>query len=509
MTSGSSSRLFSNFRTKFCVYWLMGWLVWAPVLSAYAQAQANGNPNLPQLGDVDGDELSTASERRLGRAIMQEIRREGVMLDDPEMNDWLNRFAAPLMRTRNAQGYSFELFFVRDRTINAFALPGGYIGVNTGLLETAATEGEVLSVLGHEIAHVTQRHIARQFGKERISSAMLLSGFLLGILAARANPQAAAGVMQLGQAAATGHMLSYSRDAEREADRLGLDMLVEAGYSAQSSVSFFTKLQAATRVYESAAPSYLRSHPLTSERVSDMQSRAMASPARIKPNSLEFALVKAKLKAWGDNTRSSWEQALVQFEEPLPNGDAQDKAVNHYGRAIALADLLRASEATAQLQEAARFLGAEHPMILGEQIRQAIKAQQAPQARELAEKAIKKYPQSRVFGIAKLDALALNKRWDEAASFARELLITDRSSPDIWRRAAEIYGQNNQPALAHQAAMENYALQGRWEAAIDQGNAAQRLSKSDFILSAILDTRLKEITDELKREKNDPMFARR
>ncbi len=484
----------------------MACIIWAPAVTVFAQSAGN---NLPKLGDADGDELSTASERRVGRSIMQEIRREGVMHDDAELTEWVNRFVAPLIRTRNAQGYSFELFLVRDRSINAFALPGGYIGVNTGLIEAATNEGELSSVLGHEIAHVTQRHIARQFGKARVSSAMVVASVLLGILAARANPEAAAGVMQLGNAAAQGQMLSFSRDAEREADRIGLDMLVEAGYSAQSSVAFFTKLQAATRVYDSTAPAYLRSHPLTTERISDMQSRAMSSAARIKPNSLEFDLVKARLKAWGDNTRSSWEQAVIQFDEPAPNADAQDKAVRQYGKSIALAELLRFGEAAAQLQLAAKVIGADHPMILNEQIRQAVKSNQGGQALELVDKGIKMYPQSRVFGIAKLDALSASKRWADAASYARELLALERGNPDIWRRAAEIYGQNNQPALAHQASMENYALQGRWEAAIDQAMAAQRFGKGDFILTAILDSRVKELKDELQREKNDPMFAKR
>ncbi len=492
---------------RFVIFLLMACLIWAPPITVYAQATSS---KLPSLGDVDGDELSTASERRLGRVIMQEIRREGMMLDDAELTDWLNRFASSLSRSRHAQGYSFELFFVRDRTINAFALPGGYIGVNTGLIEASATEGELASVLGHEMAHVTQRHIARQVGKERVSSAMVVASLLLGILAARSNPEAAAGVIQLGDAAARGQLLSFSRDAEREADRLGLEMLVEAGYAAQSSVSFFTRLQTATRVYDSTAPAYLRSHPLTTERISDMQSRALNSAARIKPNSLEYSMVKAKLKAWGDNTRSSWESSVAQFEEPALNADAQDKAVIQYGKSIALADLLRAGEASKALQDAAKVLGAEHPMILSEQIRQAIKSGQGAVAQELAEKGVKKFPQSRVFSIAKLDVLAFNKRWNEAAAYARQLLETDRSSPDIWRRAAEVYNQNNQPALAYQASMENYALQGRWEAALDQANAAARVvGKNDFVLSAILDTRIRELKEELKRDKGDPLFAKR
>jgi beta-barrel assembly-enhancing protease len=500
-------------RRKWCLNtmtWLvMGSIAWAPTFAVNAQTTNNtANNNLPTLGDADGGDLSTASERRIGRAIMQEIRREGLMVDDPELTDWLNRFILPLTRSRHAQGYSFELFFMRDRSINAFALPGGYIGVHTGLVEAAANEGELASVLGHEIAHVTQRHIARQFTKQKASSAMVVASVLLGILAARSNPEAAAGIMQLGEAAARGQMLSFSRDSEREADRIGLEMLVDAGYAAQSSVTFFTKLQVATRVYDSTAPAYLFSHPLTTERISDMQSRAMSSAARIKPNSLEFSLIKARLKAWGDANRTSWEQAIIQFDEPAPNADAQDKAVMHYGKSIALAQLVRPQEAAAQLQLAGKVIGAEHPMILNEQIRQAVQAQQGALALELVEKAIKKYPQSKVFSIAKLDALSFNKRWPEAANLARELLAVERGNPDLWRRAAEIYGQNNQPALAHHASMENYGLQGRWEAAIDQGMAAQRLGRSDFILTAIVDSRLRELKDELQRERNDPLFAK-
>jgi len=180
---------------------------------------------LPDLGAASGDELSGAAERRLGESIMRELRSSGVVWDDAEYTDYLNRFAARLTATGPARSQQFEFFAVRDKSINAFALPGGFIGIHTGLIAAAATESELATVMSHEIGHVTQRHISRMLSNQRQASMLVLAGLVLGALAARSSPDAAIGAMSLGESLATRSMLSFSRDAEREADRVGLDML--------------------------------------------------------------------------------------------------------------------------------------------------------------------------------------------------------------------------------------------------------------------------------------------
>ena len=205
--------------------------------------------NLPKLGDASGDELSPAKERALGESIMRQIRRDSAYLDDAELVDYLNRVAAPLMATPAAAGHVFEFFAVDDGAINAFALPGGFIGVHSGLIIASESESELASVLAHEIGHVTQRHVARMLAQQKQISMVSMATMILALLAARSNPQAAMGGVMLGDQLSRSNMLSFSRDAEREADRVGFEMLRQAGFDVQSMVSFFNRLQLASRFY--------------------------------------------------------------------------------------------------------------------------------------------------------------------------------------------------------------------------------------------------------------------
>ncbi len=485
---------------------LQGWLVNS------AQAQTS-DLNLPRLGDAENDDFSPASERRVGQAIVQSLIREGAILEDPELTQWMNDFVGPLIRTRHAQGYSFELFLIRDRSINAFALPGGYIGVHTGLIEAAATEAELATVLGHEIGHVTQRHLARQFSKQRQTVPMMVGTMLLAILAAKNNPDAAVGLLQLGEAQARSNILKFSRDAEREADRVGLEILSEAGFNPLASVSFFNKLQAANRVYDGNAPDYLRSHPLTSERISDMQLRTLSMKAKIRPDSLEFNLVKTRLRALGDGTRDSAQSGLTYFQSQMPAqpraGEAQETGVNWYGQAIAYGQLLDQRKASEALDRAAALLPARHPMIARERIRHASQAGELPKLLELTAAARKEFPNRREFTLARIEALMQAGQYAVATTEVESLLQDRRSDAELWRLASEIYAKTDQSAYAHRAAGERFALQASWQAAIDQMTAAQRAIKGDFILAAIVDSKIKEFRIEFQREKNDPMFAKR
>jgi beta-barrel assembly-enhancing protease len=492
-------------------------ILWHPVLicgpwtsSAHAQTS---DLNLPRLGDVENDEFSPASERRVGQAILQNLMRAGVVLEDAELTQWINDFAAPLTRTRQAQGYSFTLFLIRDRSINAFAMPGGYIGVHTGLIEAAASEAELATVLGHEIGHVTQRHLARQFSKQNQSVPILVASTLLAILAAKNNPNAAVGLLQLGEATAMSNLLRFSRDAEREADRVGLEILSEAGFNPLASVSFFNKLQSANRVYDGNAPDYLRSHPLTSERISDMQLRTLSMKAKIRPDSLEFDLVKARLRAQADGTREGAQSGLTYFQSQLSTqpkaGQAQEIAVNWYGQAIAQSQLLDFPKASQALDRAAAVLPPRHSMILRERIRLASQSKTIPQLLELTASARKEYPNKREFMLARVEALMQAALWSEATLEVEGLLQERRSDAELWRLASEIYANTNQPPYAHRAAGERLALQASWKPAIEQMMTAQRTIKGDFILAAIVDAKIKEFKQEFEREKNDPMFAKR
>jgi predicted Zn-dependent protease len=271
-----------------------------PMPRAHAQA-----PELPALGEVAADDLSPANERRLGESIMRQALRDPTYLPDPDATEYLNAIGYRLVAASPARYTDFGFFLVRDAMINAFALPGGFIGVHTGLILAAQSESELAAVMAHEIGHVEQRHIARMLAKQKDGTAIAIGALLLALLAARSNSSSSSDLTQAailgGQAAAVQQQLNFSREAEREADRVGFQILVDAGFDARAMVTFFGRMQQGSRIYESGtAPSYLRTHPLTVERISDIQTRVRETRTRQRADSLDFNLVRARLRVLQD-----------------------------------------------------------------------------------------------------------------------------------------------------------------------------------------------------------------
>jgi len=201
-------------------------------------AHADGLNNLPSLGDAGGAELSVQDERRLGALIMKDYRAFGAVNTDLEITAYISRLGNKIVQAASESPSNFEFFLVTDKSVNAFAMPGGYIGVHTGLIAASQTESELASVLAHEVGHVTQRHIARRFGQQKQTSLVATAAMIAALLVAGSNPQAASGLMAAGAGYSIDQQLSFSRDAEREADRVGFLTLQQAGFDTQGMVDF-------------------------------------------------------------------------------------------------------------------------------------------------------------------------------------------------------------------------------------------------------------------------------
>ena len=270
--------------------------------------------DLPELGDVAGNELSLPMEKKIGQQIMHEIRwREPSYLDDSDVEAYLNQLGGQLAAVSNDPGLGFFFFPINDQNINAFAMPGGYIGVHSGLILSAQSESELAGVMAHEISHVTQRHIARQvFQSKKIGMASMVA-MGLALLAARSSGQVAGAAIATTQAGAISAQLAFSRDFEREADRQGFVILRKWGFDVRGMSAFFERLQRAVRLYENNATAYLRTHPLTGERLTDMQNREQPIGYRQMPDSVDFQLVRAKLRAMQGTPR----EAIKDFETLL------------------------------------------------------------------------------------------------------------------------------------------------------------------------------------------------
>jgi predicted Zn-dependent protease len=443
---------------------------------------------LPDLGDASQSALSPVQERRLGEGIMAEIRSNPAYLDDPEVTDYLNALGYRLVANSPDPAGPFEFFAISDGSINAFALPGGFVGVNTGLLLAAQSESELASVLAHEIAHVTQRHIARMIAAQQRVGLASMAALVVAILAARSNSQVSAAAIAAAQAGAIQSQLNFTREHEREADRIGLQIMEKSGFDVHAMPVFFERLQKATRVYESGAPSYLRTHPLTFERIADIQSRIEGIAFRQVPDSLEFQLVRARLAAQEGNPRD----AVANFDRVLEERKYGVEAAARYGLVVALS---RAGDKLRARKEMALLVGlkAKSPMI------DALAAQTLISGGEV-EKGLATYRDSLrtnpsrgalVYGYA--DALIAANKAADAVQFLNGRVDGRPAEPQLYEIQARAYTAMGKRLLQHRALAEVYALRGNLPAAIEQLQIAQKAGDGDFYQKSIVEARLKEL----------------
>ena len=322
---------------------------------------------LPALGESASDDLNAGAERRLGEQIMRDVWRDPAYLDDPMLLDYVQSLWRPLVAAARAQGhiggeiddvFAWQIFLVRDPSVNAFALPGGYVGVHLGLIAITSTRDELASVIAHELSHVTQRHLARSIGASQRTSIVSLAAMFLGVLAASRTGSAdmAQAAVVGGQAAMVQGQLSFSRDVEREADRIGFSVLHGAGFADAGMASMFEKLEAANRLNDSGAYPYLRSHPLTGERLSEARSHALgAAPAKSSASAVH-ALMAARARVLMDPRVEP-----LRRQQSAGGGSAPaEQIAGLYARALASL-LLRDMDAARQAAGRALELGATLP----------------------------------------------------------------------------------------------------------------------------------------------------
>lgn len=463
------------------------------ILSAPPLSVAEG---LPDLGEAAQAEFSPAMERRIGESVMLEIRRDPAWLDDPEVASYLNRLGNRLSSQSLEARQEFEFFALRDPTLNAFAMPGGYIGVHTGLILAAASESELASVLAHEISHVTQHHLARLVNKSGQGQVASLLSLAVAILAARSSPDLAMGAAMAGQGAAIQNQLNYSRDFEREADRTGLGVLERSGFDIRGMGSFFERLQKSGRLYENNAPGYLRTHPLTTERLADIGNRIQGRPYKQVQDSLEFQLVRAKLRAQEGTSRD----AVVEFETRLKDRSfAGSEAAMRYGLAQAHARDGNLPAAERELSELRR-LKVVSPMIetLAAQLR--LKQGDAAGAVKLLRAAQTRYPQERAIAYGLVEALHEARQPSDAIKVTEDELLSYPSDAKMHALQAKTYSMLGKRMQQHRAQGEAYALLGQVPAAVEQFELAQKAGDGNFYEQSQVDSRLRELKKRMADE---------
>ncbi len=494
----------------------------------HAQSTPRPSSALPSLGD--SSELGAAEERRIGDRIAASIYRDPDYIEDPVLFDYVQSIWQPLMAAARARGdisaelnerFAWDVFLIRDRSINAFALPGGYLGVHLGLIGVVSNRDELAAVLGHELSHVSQRHISRLISQQSNQTPWMIGSMILGLLAASKNPQLANAVIAGGQAVAAQTQLNFSRDMEREADRVGTGVMLDAGFDARGVVGMFEKLQQAARLNDSGGFAYLRTHPLSTERIGDAQARQqLATPIAATPSkpgaetpqqiALQHAMMSARARVLGDPgvdilramttdaqriTASAAAATDVRSVGALYAGGLAALKSRDFKAAQTYADKLSAALANnppdSQLGRTLALL----------QLEIALDAGQVPAS--AAQIDISK-TKSRAALLLQSRALLAAGKPKDVASRLSSWVADHPKDAAAWRLLAVAYGNQNLTARAIRADAEAQVAQLDYPAALDRLRAAQAMLRSnpasgDFIDASIIDTRARQV-DSLVRE---------
>jgi predicted Zn-dependent protease len=492
---------------------------------------------LPALGEAAHQDLSVADEKRIGESIMREGRRDPTFLDDPVLVDYLQSLWAPLVAAARQRGdiepdtdryFAWEIFLLSERSVNAFALPGGFVGVHLGLIGITNTPDQLASVLAHELTHVTQRHIARSVAPGQRASMAGMAAVLLSILAATRGASADvvnAGIAG-GQAAAIQGQLNFSRDMEREADRIGFGVMGTAGYTQGGMAEMFERLDAANRLNDTGNFPYLRSHPLTIDRIAEARSRTLvpgrdAASAAPSPR-LAHALMQARARVLMDTSVQGLQR---QLSGATTSAAPQDKLAATYAAAMAagmLKDSTRIDRALPALDDALRQAAANTPREpLAERALALLKAELllARGDGEAATRVLATAPTVVQPGSSQRPLLLL--RAQSTLQWYRQQPQTAlgdlrRTTEDLqtwvadqpqdgaaWEQLALTADALGLKLRALRASAEARAAVGDMVGAIDRLRAAQSSSRSvqgqDFIEASVIDARLRQLMTERRQ----------
>ena len=460
---------------------------------------ASAQTNLPELGDPSQTLLSGAQERKLGETIMQQVRASGGYLFDPEVNGYLNELGTRLVTAVPGAPFEFEFFAMSDPMVNAFALPGGFVGVNTGLILLTQTESELASVLGHEITHVTQHHMARSIVNQRDAALMSIAALAAAILASRSRSSSGGDLTSAAIAASQGlaiqSQIDFTRNNEEEADRLGFARTYAAGFDPNAMATFFERLMRASTWFEGNAPSYFRDHPETYQRIAEAQARAFSKPFRQVPDTLDFQMVRALLKSYEGTPKDE----VFFFQDAIAEKKYNNEIAAHYGL---VASYLRAEDFKHAQEELARLekIAPPHPMVEGVAGQVLMQSGQLKKAIARYEAALTRYPSKMQLIYDYPEALLKDNQPAKAAAFLSEQLQRFPGDGPLHQVAAKAYAALGKQLLQHQHLAEYYAWQGNLRGAVTQLELAVKAGDGDFYQLSVAESRLRAVRQELAEQ---------
>jgi beta-barrel assembly-enhancing protease len=450
--------------------------------------------DLPEMGNSASTIVSAAEEQEIGKAFMRELRRQVEVIDDIEINNYINMLGHKLVSYSDGAEQPFYFFVVKDKTINAFAVPGGFIGFHSELILTAQSESELASVCAHEIAHVTQHHIARTIEASSQMSIPMIAGMIAAAVLAFANPTAGQAAIAALTAGNIQMQINFTRNHESEADRVGIKILADSGFDPRDMANFFQRLQAENRHY-TQSPEFLRSHPITTDRIAEARERAERYPAVKSQDSPSYHLMRAKLLV---TVTEDIESLIKQLQTMLAEKNFRDERATRYALALAVLK----TKKTENVQEQIDWL-VKHDSdrvayrLLGTRL--ALLQKDVDKAIQLFDAAMKIYPTDQQLSLQYAEDLLQLGRVERAKQIL--LKTAAHAYPNYYQLLAQAHQKTDSPAEAALAQAEFYYLNGQTGLAVEQLRQARNNKKLSFYLASRIEARFRTLQQELQQEK--------
>lgn len=456
----------------------------------YTYAYSN---ELPDLGSTSDTIINKLQEKKIRHEILSQVYQSPSVIKDIEIIDYINQLGAKLLRETPELNVADVTFFtLQDPTINAFAMLGGLIGIHSGLIYSANSESELASVIAHEIAHISQKHLPRIIEAQSRDTFKTSLAMVFALLVARSNPQLANAAMQTAMASSVQGTLDFTREHEKEADREGLSIMNRAGFDERGAISFFKTLEKANQFSAGAAPSFLRTHPITLDRISDIENRISEFPYRQVSDDPNFNLIKAKLKT----SIGLASQNVKIFENNIKNKAFENETAEYFALSYSY---LKNNQTTKSREyfNKLKYLKDSNPMITELEAKILIKEKKIKLAQSLYENALLSYPNYRayIYGLANIYEKTNNL--SKASTFVERSLLTYPKDFNLYRILAKIYTKQNKRYLKHKNLGKYFYFSLDLKEAANQVALAINSSDANFYDKSSSEHTLKLIQDEI------------
>ena len=442
--------------------------------------------DLPDMGDSSGALITPAEEKEFGEAFFRSLHSQVSINQDAEIQQYIQTIGEKLAVNSDTPGNPFHFFVVMEKDINAFAGPGGYIGVNSGLILTTEAESELASVMAHEIAHVTQRHLYRAYEASSRLSIPTAAATLAAILLGTQSPALGQAAIVAIQAGNVQFQIDFTRENEAEADRVGMQTLASSQFDPRSMPTFFERLQQSSRYYGQNIPEFLRTHPVTASRISDTRGRAETYPYKQYPDSLGYQLTKAKIRVL---TGADEAETLKYFQARSTQGTTEQRVVARYGLGLCALNSQKFNDAEAIFQQLNKEYP-DQPQYVAALARTALESKNYTVALARYKKLAEQFPDNEAIKLEYITSLLKAGNAEQARKNLFSLRPKTQQQPIYSQLLAQAYSDLNQPAESHRYLAEYYYATGQTKDAILQIKLAQKSKGLNFQLSSILNERL-------------------